>query len=433
MRRLAAVFGLVALLGAAAPGSAESDSDEKTTREQDAPAGDDDDSEDDSKEESDREAFEREEELFEVPDDEPDEPTADEQGTEGRERRRDVSLTEMSRGEAERAGFDFGDERETGRRTTGSFLAATGGLVAHGLGHWYVEDPRTALTLAAAEGGSLAFLGTGLGLWLTRPDGSVGRRAGAASFHLGAGLFGLSYLVDLVGTLQDARLRLPPNTGGRSGLALQLGYRYVHAGNDPLNHYFVGRADVGAGPVFGELRTRQEFRFETSDYKTEVGVRLLRGSREMTRLYTVLRADWFVSQRGAGMRRLRGEARLGGSLDLGAVAPHLEQIVVGADLGGGMLGYRRPVGGEGSDFAWAERPWYLPVEVYADLNLSERLNGRIGYDKRPGEPLQPNNRLGGVGEVRFRYDSSELFDLQLEGRFGDGYSLQAGLIVRLAE
>jgi hypothetical protein len=382
--------------------------------------------------EGDGETFESEEELFELGDDEQLEESGAEEDSEVRgERREGIPLRKMDRKQAERAGFEFGEGNQSGARTTGALLAVTGGTVLRGLGHWYVDDQRTALTLAAVEGGALLLAGSGLGLWLGDSIPRAGRAYGGAAFHVGAGLFGLSYLVDVIGALQDARLRLPSNTARRSGVSFQAGYRYLNADSFPFQHFLVARGDYAFGRVFGDVHTRQDFRLQSSEYETEVGVRLFRGKREDTSLYLAGRGDWLTKRGDGPYRRGRGEARLGASLDLGLVAPHLEQIVAGVDAGWGILAYRRPTGQE--SFAWQGTSWYLPVEVYTDLNLSDRLNVHVSYDKRAGEPLDPSGRLAGVGGVRLRYDSSELFDLEIAGRFGDGYSLQVGLLLRVLE
>lgn len=377
-------------------------------------------------------SFENEEDLFEIADDDQLNEPGDEEASEGRGERRDgIPLRRMDRKQAERAGFKFGDDNQTGARTTGAFLAVTGGTVLHGLGHWYVDDQRTALTLAAVEGSSLLLVGAGLGLWLGDSVPRAGRAYGGAAFHIGAGLFGLSYLTDVIGALQDARLRLPANTARPAGVAIQTGYQYLNADSFPFQHFLVARADYAFGRVFGEVRTRQDFRLQSSEYETEVGVRLLRGKREETSLYLAARGDWLSKRGDRPYRRGRGEARVGVSLDLGVVAPHLEQVVAGVDAGWGGLANRRPTGED--SFAWRGTSWYLPVEVYTDMNLSERLNVHVSYDKRAGELLDPSGRLAGVGGVRLRYDSSELFDLEIAGRFGDGYALQAGLLLRILE
>ena len=376
--------------------------------------------------------LEDEEALFDVSEDGEIDEDGESEERDPRERRDDVPLRKMDRKEAEEAGFDFGGRERPTRRTTGALLAATGGLLAHGIGHWYVEDPRTAFTLAAMEGTSLALMGSGLAVWLTERDSVAGNAFGKTAFHLGAGLFGISYLIDVLGALQGARLRLPENSGHHRGLSVHAGYRYREVTAHPLRHFFVGRIDYDIGRVFGRVRTEQGFQLDVSEYEGEVGVRVIRGEREMTFGYVELLGGMF-QYRGAGeFDRVRGEARMGASLDFGFIAPHLDQLAVGAEAGWGVASHRLPVA-ERPEGRWADLSAFLPAEVYTDMNLSDRLNVRVSYEKRSGDHLQATRALVGVGGIRFRYDSSDLFDLELAGRFGGGYAVHAGIGLQLWE
>ncbi|MFB6373494.1 MAG: hypothetical protein ABEN55_10345 [Bradymonadaceae bacterium] len=385
-----------------------------------------------SRESSEEPTFEDEEALFDVAED--GEGDEEGEGDERRERqRRDGKpLRDMDREEARKAGFDFGGPEQPTARTTGALLAATGGLLVRGIGHWYVDDTRTALTLAALEGTSLALMGSGLVTWVTTSETVAGSAFGKTAFHMGAGLFGISYLIDVLGALQGGRLRLPSNTGRSDGLSVHAGYQYRATPVYPLRHFFVGRVDYNVGRFFGTVRTEQQFQLDYSEYVGELGVRIIRGKRQMTFGYVELLGD-ASSYRGDGrFDRLRGEVRLGASLDFGLVAPHLDQLAVGAEIGGGLTGHRIATPDTDSLQSPVTAP-YIPAEVYTDMNLSERFNVRLSYEKRAGGPLQGTRALAGVGGLRFRYDSSQLFDLELAGRLGAGYSIHAGLSVQVWE
>ena len=199
-----------------------------------------------------------------------------------------------------------------------------------------------------------------------------------------------------------------------------------------MRHHFRAAAGWDFGPLFGRLETYHDFQLDASNYGTAVGVRLWRADRKLTFVYLEGFGD-FLQLRDAGeFERLRGELRAGVSIDLGAIAPHLEQVVLGADLGYGLSAHRIPLP-NGSTFEWIGVKPYLPVEVYTDFNLSERLNVHIDYVRRAGDRLQATRRLGGVGGLGFRYDSSDLFDLELSTEFGGGFSVLGGVVVQVVE
>ena len=375
--------------------------------------------------------FDSEEELFEVPEEDGAEGADEEEAVE-EERRREEPLREMDKQEAKEAGFDFGGDARIAERTTGSFLAATGGLLAHGIGHWYVQEPRTAIFLAITEGVSVLLMGTGLAVNILEPNSTTGTAYAGTAFHVGAGLFGTSYLIDIIGSVQGGTLRMPDNGRIRRNVAIRAGYEFTRARGYPQPHHFFGMLDYDVGPLFGEAGSEQEFQFDASSYLVDLGVRFWRGGRDLTYVYTTLYGEFFQYRAAGKYSRLTGELRLGTSLDLGLISPHLEQVAVGADAGYGLAAYRIPVLGS-SGYIWGGRAPYIPVEIYTHFNLSQRLNVRMHYEKRPGAPLQATRRLGGVGGIDFFFDTPNIFDLELGAEFGGGFALSGALVLQLWE
>jgi len=373
--------------------------------------------------------WEDEEQLFELEAaaEERRESSGDEK--EEKHRRREGAISEMSRVEARKAGFVFGDDERTASRTSSVLLAATAGSGVHGIGHWYAEDRRTAIFLAGAQGVSLALAGTGLTTWFLEGESPVGAAVASKTFHLGAGLFGLSYLLDVVGTIRIGTFQDSDEAEDLRGFDLEASYRYLQARGYPLNHHFEGGLSFDLGRVYGRTSTEQEFALDGSSYGTELGVRWLRGSRTRTFAYAVADVGFLDFRGTGGFERWRGDLRIGASMDLGIVSPHLEGVALGAEAGYGRS--YDTLDASTSDAGATVQTAYLPVEVYSTFDLSDRVRSRVGYEQAEERRLQATRRLGGVGAVDFVYESTDVLDLEIGAEFGGGFAVSGGFLVHL--
>lgn len=373
---------------------------------------------------------EEERELFEVDEDREDGEEAGDGEKLELQRRREKALRDMKIDEAREAGFNFGQREGATTRTTGAFVAITGGFVAHGLGHWYIGDKGTAGVLAAMESGSLALMGGGLASWLLAGDTPGGSAVAAPLFHLGVGTFGLSYLADIVGTIQGGELELPGNSRRLQGIGIDAGYRFQQTSRFPLRHLLNVGVTLDFGAVYGDVRTEQEVSLEGGSYEASLGGRVWRGRRPQTFAYVEAGGD-LVDYRGSGPFSRWGVWGVAGvSMDMGMLTPQLAEFVVGAELGWGHQWTRIPPRG-GSGEAGVLAQHYLPVDVYGHFNVSERLNVRIGYRREAGDYLMGTRHLGGIGSLGVRYNSAERLDLYLRSDVGAGVSLNGGLRVWL--
>lgn len=423
-----AALALALVAGRPAPAVGQEQDAGGETREGDAEEGDEG-AEDPPDEERRDFEWKDEESLFEIEaaPDERGETSGD--GEEQRRRRSEVPLSEMSKAEARDSGFTFGDEERAARRTSSVLLAATAGTALHGIGHWYADDGRTATFLGGAEGISLALAGTGLTTWFLEGDTAVGSAVASKTFHLGAGLFGLSYLLDLVGTIRSGTFSGADGSEDLRGIDIEAEYRYLQARGYPLNHHFRGGISFDLGRVFGRASTEQEFALDGSSYGTELGVRWLRGARPQTFAYAVADVDFLDFRGTGGFERWRGDLRLGASMDLGVVSPHLEGVALGAEAGYGRSWYTLEV--PSSVTGARLQTGYLPVEVYSSFDLSDRVHSRVAYEQAAGRRLQATRRLGGVGVVDLVYDSTDLFDLEIGAEFGGGFALSGGFLIHV--
>jgi len=369
------------------------------------------------------------EDLFDVDDSSEEGPDRGERREAGVRRRSELRLDELSVSEAREAGFEFGDETETGGGGSSVILAATAGTLVHGVGHWYGEDPRTATFLAGTEGVSAALIGTGLATWFVEGDTPAGAAVASKTFHLGAGLFGFSYLLDVVGSIRSGDVESAGTEERLRGLDLRAAYRFLRARGYPLNHHFTGGAEFDFGRVFGRAFTEQEFALDSSMYGAEVGVRWFRGARRQTFAYAEGSVDFLDFRETGSFERWRGDLRLGLSLDLGLVSPHLEGVSLGAELGYGRSWYTFDVPSDGS--AADLQAQSIPLEVYSTFGLGERVRARVAYEQAPERRLQATRRLAGIGRAEIVYDSTDLFDLEIGAEFGGGFSFSGGFLIHV--
>jgi len=371
------------------------------------------------------EEVERDESLFDV--DESEREGEEEGGDEAveLERRGEKPLSQMSEEEAKEAGFNFGDQEESTVRTTGAFIAATGGLVARGLGHWYVGERNTAIWLAGMEGVAIALAGSGLATFFLAGDTTAGRAVSAPLFHLGAGLFGFSYIADVVGTIQGEQQELPDNSLDRPGLDVQLGYRFLQSPRFPSNHFLNAGAELDFEPFYMAFDTDQQVGLDAGIYRVTLGGRPWRGRRRLTRFYLEAQGRLLDFSGVGGFRLWDARGLAGVSVDLGTLSSQLAGFALGGEIGFGQQWIKPRPGGESSSVTVSRN--YLPVEVYGHFNLSKRMNVRLAYRRARGEFLQGVRHLAGVGQLEFAYDSSGFLDLRLKAEAGAGFALGAGL------
>ncbi|QDG54301.1 hypothetical protein FIV42_27210 [Persicimonas caeni] len=371
-----------------------------------------------------------EEELFEKPEAEEEASSREQAGQRQVRRLEEKPLQQMSVDDARAAGFVFGDPAEESSRTSATFLAATAGLLAHGVGHFYLDETNTAGMLLAAEGASIVLMASAV-LWPWLSDGSTASKMYARpALYAGVGLFGLSYLLDVVGTMQSADIGLPANTRQTRGFSIEATYRHLSLegfGDQTLQLLTAGStADLGWGYV--GARTDQDVYLDTSVYGLTLGGRPWRGPGRHTFAFVEVDGEW-LSFGGIGrFRRLGGQARVGVSFGLGNWISQLRHVAVGTAIGYGHHWYRFPTA-QGTDMSFATSAGYVPFEMFMHLNLTERLNAKAAYEHREGDFLQTNPAGLAVASVEFLYQSTDLLQLVVRGEVGGGLGLVGGLRV----
>ena len=365
-----------------------------------------------------------EKELFEVREDRSQ--TTSAEGVRVRQVRRvdEKPLEQMSREEADESGFVFGDDV----RTSAIFLAATAGLFAHGVGHWYTGERRTAAILLAAEAASVGLMTSAL-LWQWLSDGSPASRVYAGpAMYAGLGLFGLSYLLDVIGTMQDSELGLPNNSRRTRGISIEAHYNYINLEGYPsatLQLLTAGsRLDLGWG--YAEGRTDQDVFLDTSVYGLTLGARPWRGPGQHNFVFVEAGGEFFQFGGTGAFTSVGAQARAGVSVGLGNWISQLRHVAVGAAIGYGRRYYALPTPGQ-SALKFGLTTSYIPFEMFTHLNLTDELNARLAYERHDGDFLQSSQPIWGVASLEFLYQSTEMLDLVVRGEAGGGLGVTGGL------
>ena len=368
-----------------------------------------------------------EEELFEGEEEET--RRAEDPDTYQRRRVDEKPLESMTLEEAREAGFVFGSDEEEESRTSATLMAATAGLVVHGAGHWHMKESRTAGILLATELTGLALAGSAL-TWQALSDGSPASRvfAGPAVFA-GSGLFAVSYLADIMGTVQSVELGLPQNDGRLRGVSGHAEYSFLRLDGYPgstLQLLTVGAtADLGFGYL--EAETAQDVYLDTSRYGADLGWRFWRGPGRHNFVFVEVEGD-ALQFRGVGpFTRFGLVAELGLSFDVGQLISQLRHLVVGSSIGWGRHWYQLPDAEE--ELGGAYHSDFIPFEMFMSLNLNDQLNARLSYKRRDGAFLQSDSRLLGMAGAELTFRTGSAADLILRAEAGGGYALSTGLRV----
>jgi hypothetical protein len=371
-----------------------------------------------------------EDELFERPANSQERDAPEQVGRRRVRRLDEQPLEQMDREDAQAAGFVFGDAQQESSRTSATFLAATAGLFAHGVGHWYLDEKRTAGILLAAQGASVMLMSSALAWQWLSDDSTASQVYSRPALYAGVGLFGLSYLLDVIGTMQSGEVGVPINSRRERGISLEAHYRYLNLesfGADTLQLLSAGTLfDLGWGYV--GIRTDQDVYLDTSVYGGTLGGRPWRGPGRHTFVYVEADGEWLGYSGVGRFNRAGGELTAGMSLGLGNWISQLRHVAVGAAIGYGHHWYSLPVADD-AEFAAGVSAGYVPFEMFVHFNLTEQLSARAAYEHREGAFLETSPAGLAVASIEFLYQSTDALDLVVRGEFGGGVGLSGGLRV----
>ncbi|MEZ4461273.1 MAG: hypothetical protein R3E66_16450 [bacterium] len=318
-------------------------------------------------------------------------------------------------------GFVFSDEVVSTTTTTAALVALTAGIPLHGIGHLWIDDTRTATALMVSEGASILVMGAAA-LAAYADDGSSSITGIAApAFQLGFTGFVLTYLLDVIGTLQGSDILMPSNFRHRPGWFGVVSYGFVTSSEASSRHLIRAQAglDFDVGKV--TLETTQNVLLGASQYKAIAGARLLRFRRQSFLTIDAV-GDYYRFAESGAFDRLGVEARIGGSLDLGAFFSQFNDVAIGTWLGVGRQYYTF-----GGGFSTSTD--FLSNYSYLNLNLTQKLNMQLGHGSHPTSDVPSLTRLFGVTDLEFMYQTNFGF-LRFRTELGDGAAFWLGGDVR---
>lgn len=320
-------------------------------------------------------------------------------------------------------------------RTRAVAAAAVPGLVLHGSGHWVMGQKRVARTLLLTEAAGLGAMGSGASILIG--SGFSRKLVAPASglVILGVGLFLVSFLADLEGTiappLGEPRVVLPI-------VETSLGYRYV---SDPV---FAYRSFVATGLDLrvGKLRVSPEGWFGAGHPNERL--RLAGAYRFAGPTTKRARDGSFVDAEVAGIHHAFPPERfsitslelmVAGRLDLARIGSTLRGSFVDAALGYGLARHRYAVRGspeDGNDQllarvgygVWIGRPTSTWAEVSAFYE--HRHDGFAGGLDMPGTF---SGVPGNFGARAITWLTEDL-GASLEAQFGHAFVAGASVLVR---
>lgn len=333
----------------------------------------------------------------------------------------------MSRSELQEAGFVFEDMLDLQARAQATLFAMTAGSILHGAGHWKLGDNRTALALLGMEGVALSLIASGTVLALNPTEIPALDERRRDLWYLGAGLLGMSWLIDIFGTAYHDDLGIPTATAREVGWGGGLSYEYWRPNNLSLRHVASAHAAVKTRRLHLEGTSAQELGYGMSDYAVTGRWFPLIGTSLQTRLGLELSTRFLQYRLDNPYERGDFSLSLVGSLDLGRLFPHLAQMSAGFELGLGARAYRFPLERVDGWTKWRYGGWFLPFRLFLALNLTDALRLQIAFERQQGYWLEQKRGRIGVPTVEFTYRSTRRLDLNFFATFGDGFALGAGL------
>lgn len=316
------------------------------------------------------------------------------------------------------------------------------GAVVHGLGHVAAGDPRTGLTLAGAQGVGAAMIGVGLAT--TVASGASRKLVGPAAslIALGAGLWFLTWLMDVYGVVSpDEGLGAPRRVLPRVEAAT--GIRHVYDPTLPGRAYLLQSFDFRVH----RLRLRPEGWFSPGGTASRVELRggariygpLAAGDADdRARDGSFLDAEVAVSRHSLATERFEigtAEGQLAGRLDLARVGRTLRGAFAEASAGLAVSRYAYAVARAGPDFAellLARFAWGLylgrPSGVWGEalVYYDHRHDGVVGGGKLLGLGSGVPGSVGAKGRMYFARE----WGIELDAAAGSALMAGASILVR---
>ncbi|TVQ95531.1 MAG: hypothetical protein EA398_17250 [Deltaproteobacteria bacterium] len=222
------------------------------------------------------------------------------------------------------AGWTFIDEDARPGTAVAGLTAGTAGLVVHGLGHWMIGDPDTALLLFLGQGVSIAVFATGIAMRRIAPR-STGLAGASDALAVGAGgLFAATWAGDVVGSFRGTGSPAAFPAFTPDGASLELAFSRLFAQGMHVRDHGV----IAVPLRWSRLRIHPELHADTRfDYRRAqlaIGWRIPLDRLSSLELRALGDDEWQRAS-SAGRTRLGGESVM--RLDAGTVVSHLTGLV----------------------------------------------------------------------------------------------------------
>lgn len=331
----------------------------------------------------------------------------------------------MTRDDLANAGFQFGTNAAARDTSSALLLAVTVGTAVHGIGHFYLGDPKTGWFLLGMEAASVGLMIASTTFFGLTESASPWSALFAPMLQAGLAGFVFSYLADVLGTVTKDAGGLEPNTSAAQGVGILARYGLLSSAGIPVRHVIDAELIADIGGIYGRGATTQDVFLDLASYRGGLGGRPLRGRNPLTYLGLEANAEYLQWQGDGEFGRIGADGRLVLSVQLGDDIAHLSEFAMGVTAGLGNHWVQiAPQGSTTFDVA-TSRIW-VPFDVWASLNVTSRLNVRGGYGSPELFLVPPIHRLLGVAHVEFTYRSSAYGDISLRAEIGDGFALWLG-------
>lgn len=335
------------------------------------------------------------------------------------------TLNTRSIPDLQQEGFVFGEDANLSTSSTATLVALIAGLPLHGVGHLWIGDSRTATILFISEGVSLAVMLASGGFLLLDNHSSTTSGIAAHLFELGLSTFALSYLLDVIGTIQGNDRELNRNTRDDPGSFVEAGYGFFSTTQIPIRHILHVRGGVDFYNFYGELNADADVELAALGGRLSVGTRLFRVNSQSF-VFVEAHGEGFAFRDTGDVARTGAEVRLGGSLDLGGFLPQFRQLGVGAWVG---LGRQFWHFGESFELSPDGHTDFLSHQLFVHFNATENLNLQLTHGNHPSWYIPAVNSVIGVTEVELLY-ATKFGRLRISTTVGSGLGVYLGGQIR---
>ncbi|MCA9563211.1 MAG: hypothetical protein KC561_06970 [Myxococcales bacterium] len=335
-------------------------------------------------------------------------------------------LRTMSEDELEEDGWVYqGEESELGS-LGGGLMALTVGSVAHGVGHLFAQDKRTGWSLFIGEIIGAGLMGAALlARGITNNDGGWAVLY-ESFFPLGAGLFAITWVLDIVGTFGGSTSNFRESLRSTNQLGIASQYTFYRVEGLPLSHAGTLRINFDFWPFYAYPYASLGVDENFLGVGAILGVRFGFGRREHTYAFFELQAEQ-NSFDDIGFSYWTALGNIGVSLDVGDFFNHMDGLLIRAFVGGGaqFFSFDFPDAGDSNPNS------LLSTGVSMGTNPTERFMFEVGYIERPDALVGHISQNVGSFFATLTFAPSSNIDIYLDARAGRGTQLFAGTVFYL--